>query len=455
MIKTFKTIDPFTSQQIQSYQYMSDAAVGAVIEQLYKGYLQWKTQDLYYRTSALRSLKNKIEDNKRLIAGQITLEMGKPIAQSLAEVDKCLGLIDYCVGESLSLLKPEKRKGYSVSHEPLGVIYGIMPWNFPLWQTLRFALPTLLAGNTVLLKPAETTAGTALLLQKCFDEAFTMKNVFTTVFMDHQQSDRVISHRSVRGVSLTGSTRAGQAVGQVAGRYLKKSVLELGGNDAYLICSDADLDYAVEKVYFARTLNSGQSCISAKRIFVPQKDEAVFLKKLTDKIKAISYGSPSEESSVIGPLARRDLQETLHQQVEQLIREGAVLYYQHQVDDSYKHSCFFPVTVLHQFSAQSSVHHQELFGPVFSVVAYADEDEALELINQSPFGLGGAVFSSDIHKAHRLAHLMETGTVAVNDFFRSTYDKPFGGIKDSGLGKELGPEGFLEFTSLKVILEAP
>lgn len=452
MSKMITTINPVDFCEIEKIPYANSNDVHLKIKAAQGAYLQWKNLGFSERIENLLNLKEQLSKNKADIALKMSLEMGKPITQSVAEVEKCLGLIDYCCEHAEEILAPEGRGSFSVYREPLGVIYGIMPWNFPVWQTLRFAIPTMLAGNTILLKPAENVAGTALVLQKCFDAVPGLKNIFSTLLIDHDTSDGVIASNEVRGVSLTGSSRAGAHVASLAGKYLKKCVLELGGNDAYIVCQDADLELACEKVFQARLLNTGQSCISAKRVFVHKAVEAEFVQNLIEKIKQLPVVDPTEESAKFGPLARKDLYDGLQKQMDQVLKDGATVSYTQDLGNFRGKGSFFPITVLQNIDSKNSVHREELFGPVFSVIRFETDYEVIAMANSSPYGLGGAVFSRDVGNAKKIALKIETGSIAINDFLRSTFERPFGGLKNSGFGRELGKEGFHEFTNLKVIV---
>lgn len=452
MALSFKTINPTNAQPLKDYQRHSEAQALEILATAEDAYQKWRWQTVAQKASALLSLRDQLEEKKQSIAATMTLEMGKPIKQSLAEVDKCKGLIDYAVKNFADFLAPEARGGFSVHYQPLGVIYGIMPWNFPVWQTLRFAVPALLSGNAIVLKPAANVTGTALVLQECFDAVSELKNVFSTLVIDHEMSDQVIASKAVQGVSLTGSSKAGAHVAQVAGKYLKKCVLELGGNDAYVVCADADVELAAEKVFRARLLNTGQSCISAKRIFVHKSREDEFTEKLFHKIRALKIDEPMSEFAEFGPLARIDLREGLEKQVEKIKKDGGRVTFVQDLKNLKDQGAYYPMTVLQHLDKDNSIHTEELFGPVYSIIAFETDEEMVAMANSSQYGLGGAIFSNDLEQARRLALQIETGSLAINDFFRSTFDRPFGGIKQSGYGRELGREGFHEFTNLKVII---
>lgn len=452
MAQTFKTINPATLKPIREYKFMSEGECAKTIEQANGAFKVWRSTLMSQRVNVLRQVRDEVLKSKMELALLMTEEMGKPITQSLAEIDKCAGLIEYACDHAESIFIPQNRGTYSVYYQPLGIIYGIMPWNFPVWQTLRFAVPTLLAGNTILLKPAENVAGTALKLQECFNAVQRLNNVYSTIIISHTTSDAVIASPYVHGVSLTGSSRAGSHVASIAGQFLKKCVLELGGNDAYVVCEDADLDLAVEKVFQARLLNAGQSCISAKRVFVHKSIESQFVDRLIDKIKTVKVLDPKNSDSQLGPVARLDLLEGLQKQVDRVIKDGARVAFKQDIQELEKQGSYFPITVLQNISAKNCVHTEELFGPVYSIISFNTNDEVISMANSSQYGLGGAIFSKNPDTAKRLALEIETGSLAINDSFRSTFDRPFGGVKSSGFGRELGAEGFREFTNIKVLI---
>ncbi len=452
MAEQFSTTNPYNLQTIQTYSYHTSSMVNEAIQNSHCAFQKWSKLSVNDRKDLLGRLKLEIAQRKNELALAISREMGKPILQAGTEIEKSMQLIEYCLLTAENLFKESRGKHHVHFKAPMGVVYGIMPWNFPVWQALRFAIPAMLAGNTILLKPAENVAGTAILLQEAFSNVLGMENVFTQLFLKHATSDELIANPLVRGVSFTGSTRAGREVAKVAGQALKKCVLELGGNDAYIICDDADIALAAQKVYQGRILNSGQSCISAKRILVQKSIETDFLEKLIFYVKDIQFGDPQLPKNLIGPLARRDLVDQLHDQVQVALSQGAHLLYQKEIPKELVGSNFFSPTILTQIPKNGLPHFDEFFGPVFSICTFEDDNEALELANQSPFGLGGAVFTKNKERAQKLAFGMETGSIAINDYLKSAPERPFGGIKNSGYGCELGEPGFFEFTHNKVIV---
>lgn len=444
----FSTFNPTRGEKLQDFTYMTESEALKAIDK--SAFAKWSSLSFKERIEVFNHLKMALANHKEAISKQITLEMGKPLVQAQAEVDKSISLIDYIIKTGPLALLGRKTSDYEVAIQPLGVIYGVMPWNFPLWQVVRFALPAMMAGNTTLLKHANCVAGTAMLIGRIFDEVFP--GLLLHLPISHDTSEKIIADSRVRGVSLTGSTQAGKNIASQAGKNLKKCVLELGGNDAYVILPGADLEFAVQKSFEARLLNAGQSCISAKRIFVQEGQKNEVLNSLLKKISAVEIGDPMDSKTQLGPMARQDLRDQLEQQVRQSVKDGAEILYQKEIPEEFKEGYFFSPTLLHNVDENNTAFREELFGPVFTVISYKDEKEALRLANASEFGLGGAVFAADVAKARSFALKMETGSVALNDYFRSSPEKPFGGVKSSGYGRELGEEGFMEFVNVKSLI---
>jgi succinate-semialdehyde dehydrogenase / glutarate-semialdehyde dehydrogenase len=452
MAEQFTTVNPYSLQKLQTFTYHNSSQVFEAVQGSHQAFQRWSLLSVNERKDLLGRLKLEVAQRKNELALAISREMGKPILQAGTEIEKSLQLIEYCLLTADDLFKEVRGKHHVQFTAPLGVVYGIMPWNFPVWQSLRFAIPALLAGNTILLKPSDNVASTATLLQEAFNKVAGLENVFTNLFLMHSTSDELIANPLVRGVSFTGSTRAGREVAKVAGQWLKKCVFELGGNDAYIVCEDADVALAAQKVYQGRILNSGQSCISAKRILVHKTIETEFLEKLIFFVKDIQFGDPQLPKNLMGPLARKDLVDQLHDQVQVALAQGAHLLYQKEIPKELEGHNFFAPTILTQVPQNGLPHFDEFFGPVFSICTFDTDEEALKLANQSPFGLGGAVFTKNKERAQKLALGLETGSVAINDYLKSAPERPFGGIKNSGYGCELGEPGFFEFTHNKVIV---
>jgi succinate-semialdehyde dehydrogenase/glutarate-semialdehyde dehydrogenase len=446
----FSTYNPHTGQKIRDFTHLDENTALAQLVPLQKAQALWAQKTIAQRIELFAQLKKALQTHKAELAELMTLEMGKPLAQAVAEVDKSISLVDYICSNASRSLEGRKSEGFEVVYQPLGIIYGIMPWNFPLWQVVRFALPALMAGNGILLKHADNVAGSAELIGKVFKNLFP--DIFLNLPLSHDTSEKIVADSRIRGVSLTGSTVAGRTIAAQAGKNLKKCVLELGSNDAYVILSDADLDYALQKTFEARLLNGGQSCISAKRIFVPKSLENSVLEKLKEKIAKIKIGDPMGAENQLGPLARKDLRDKLQGQVDKSLSQGAQVFFAQKIPASLEKGFYFPPTLLSRVDENNIAFQDELFGPVFVVITYEDEADALRLTNLSKYGLGGAVFSKDLARARAFAEKMETGSIAINDYFRSAPEKPFGGVKDSGYGRELGSEGFLEFVNVKTLI---
>jgi len=446
-------VNPSSATALETYYHLSWSDIEKRVADSHQEFQIWSQLPIEKRCEALIAFKNLLLEKRQVLGELISKEMGKPRAQAVAEVEKSATLIDYCVTKAAEVLAPRQEKGFIKAYYPQGVIYGIMPWNFPVWQSLRFCVPALLSGNVALIKPADNVAGSGAMLAEIFQTATRFKSVLQNISIDHATSDKLIADSRIRGVSFTGSTVAGRSIAQIAGKYLKKCVLELGGNDAYVVFADSDVKKVAKKIFDGRILNAGQSCISAKRLLVEASAEEAFLEELDKNLSTIVFGDPLDPKTNLGPVARKDLQQKLQKQLAACVAEGAEIYEQTAVPEQWRQGFYFAPTIVHQVNSDGTAFQDEVFGPVFLVSTFKTEDEAIRLANHSPFGLGGAVFSADTQKALRVAKAMDTGSVAINDFFRSSPERPFGGVKDSGYGRELGPEGFLEFVNLKVIVQ--
>ncbi len=415
---------------------------------------KWEETSFEKRAELFKNLKESLIDRKDEIAALMTKEMGKPIKQSKGEVEKCAKVCEYYAENAHDFLKDKEVKTENdksfVTYQPLGLILAIMPWNFPLWQVFRFAAPTLMAGNTALLKHASNVSGCSLLIQELFENAQFPKGVFQSTVTDSNEIEPLIAHKDVAAVTITGSTEAGIKVAKIAGENLKKIVLELGGNDPYLILEDADIDLAVSKCSESRLLNNGQSCIAAKRFIVHSTVYDTFLEKLKADFESKKIGDPLEEDVDIGPIAREDLREELHDIVTKSIELGAKPVTGGNIQSG--EGFYYPPTILTHVTKNMPAYSQEIFGPVACLYKYESLDEALEIANDTEFGLGGGVFSKDIDKATHIAtKLIKTGNCSVNDYVKSNPLLPFGGIKMSGHGRELSENGIKEFVNIKTI----
>ncbi len=449
-----KSISPVTGALIQSYSEMSREQIQTVIQKTHRAHLIWRHTTFSERIKRLKKLSDLLRQEIETHARLVTLEMGKPIKEARAEIEKCAWVCDYYAENAERFLadlpiKTDAGKSF-VSYQPLGVVLAIMPWNFPYWQVLRFAAPTLTAGNGVLLKHAPNVTGCALAIETLFLQAGFPENVFTTLRADVDHVSGMIENPLVRAVTLTGSTRAGSAVAQKAGEMLKKTVLELGGSDPYIILEDADLEAAATACVTSRLINSGQSCVAAKRFIVPESIAERFEGLMVEKMRAMQTGDPMLEETQIGPLARTDLRDNLHRQVTKSISAGATCLLGGKIPPG--DGAFYPPTVLGNVQQGMPAYHEELFGPVASIITVKDESEAILVANSSAYGLGAAIFTGDAAKGERIAkYELEAGNCFVNDFVKSDPRLPFGGVKQSGIGRELSHFGIHEFVNIKTV----
>jgi succinate-semialdehyde dehydrogenase/glutarate-semialdehyde dehydrogenase len=446
-------VNPATGETIKSYDEMTPQQAAAAVEEAHAAWKSWRTTPFSERARPMKKAAGILRERKEELARLMALEMGKPFKQGIAEAEKCALGCDYYAEHAEAHLAPEivkteATKSY-VAFEPLGVVLAVMPWNFPFWQVFRFAAPALMAGNTGVLKHASNVPGCAMAIEDVFVQAGFPKGVFRTLLIGSRQVKAVIEHSYVRAVTLTGSTPAGKAVAAQAGAALKKTVLELGGSDPYIILEDADLDYAVNTCATSRLINSGQSCVNAKRFIVVEPLVAAFTEKLVGAMKTRRMGDPLAEDTDIGPQARPDLRDELHKQVIDSIAKGARLELGGEIPPG--NGSFYPPTVLAGVRPGMPAYEEELFGPVASIFAARDEADAVRIANDSIFGLGAAVFTRDVARGERVARELEAGCTFVNSLVASDPRLPFGGIKESGYGRELGTYGIKEFVNLKTV----
>ncbi len=447
MTQKFYTQNPSDESVISEYNYLSFEQVSAQIQAAQVSFEIWRKTSLQDRRKSLVQLALNLRSYKQQLAELMSLEMGKHLSESYAEIDKSIHCCEFYADNGESFLAPQKiemsYRSAQVFFEPLGLVYSIMPWNYPLWQVVRFAAPTLMAGNVILLKHSDLTAGSAELIVKIFKNIFEVDLLFN-IHSDHSVAAQVIADPRVRAVTFTGSTAGGRKVAELCGRYLKKCVLELGGSDAYIVLADADLDLAARVCAQARMTNSGQSCVSAKRFVVVRSVVKSFLEKLKQHLDKVQ----------VAPLAHKKFQIHLQEQVEKLIHSGGKVVYGKLADIKQKGS-YFPALVLQFEKNIEELKSEELFGPVCVVIEAADQAEALQIANSTVYGLGGAVFSQNTYVAHQLATKeIQAGFVSVNEQVKSDPRLPFGGIKDSGFGRELGVFGIREFVNVKTVIEA-
>ncbi len=451
----FPVVNPATGETVREVPQMRAAAVRRAIERADRAAAAWGERAVADRAPPMRAVARLLRARADELARLMAVEMGKPVRQGRAEVEKCAWVAEYYAEHAAGFLADEvvatdASRSY-VTCRPLGVVLAIMPWNFPLWQVFRFAAPALMAGNGVLLKHAANVPGCALAIEALFRDAGFPSDLFATLLITPRQATGVIRHPLVRAVTLTGSTGAGRAVAARAGEALKKTVLELGGSDPYLVLDDADVAAAAAVCAESRLINSGQSCIAAKRFLVVPAVREAFEARLVERMRAAVMGDPLAETTDVGPQARRDLRDALHRQVTASVGQGARLRLGGEVPAG--PGAFYPPTVLTDVRLGMPAADEELFGPVAAVLPVADEDEAVRVANASDFGLGAAVFTRDLARGEWIARTrLAAGACVVNGLVRSDPRLPFGGIKQSGYGRELGAAGIREFVNLKTVV---
>ncbi|KXU37671.1 succinate-semialdehyde dehydrogenase [Cephaloticoccus primus] len=450
------SINPATGQRIHIYGVHSSVQIEAALKQARAAFLGWRELAAEARAAAPRKLAHSLRKQGDDLAALITAEMGKPITQARAEIEKCARVCDYYARHGAGYLADEHPSGAPrqarVVYEPLGPILAIMPWNFPFWQVFRTAAPALMAGNTVLLKHAPNTSGCALAVEQVFEDAGLPRGVLQTLLISSETLTGLIGDPRVAAVSLTGSTEVGRAVAAAAGAALKPCVLELGGSDPYLVLEDADLDHAAQVCARARLINGGQSCISAKRFIVHEKVRADFQRRLVKYVRAHRVGDPLDPQTQVGPLARGDLRERLHAQVTRSVAMGArcLLGGESLSGPGF----FYAPSVLTDVVKGMPAFDEELFGPVAVVIAARSAEEAVALANATPYGLGAAIFTGERARARDIVPLLEEGMVFINEAVHSDPALPFGGVKQSGFGRELGRPGIHAFVNTKCVWEA-
>jgi succinate-semialdehyde dehydrogenase/glutarate-semialdehyde dehydrogenase len=451
---TIQAINPTTGETINTYEEMAPARVARAVAQAHDAFLSWRQTSMAERAQRMHQAAKFLRDQATAYALLMAQEMGKPVKDGRAEVEKCAWVCDFYAEQAAQFLMPEvvetEASRSFVTFQPLGVILAVMPWNFPFWQVFRFAAPALMAGNAGVLKHASNVPGCALAIAEVFRQTGFPEHVFETLLIGSAQVDAVIEHPLVKAVTLTGSTPAGQAVASKAGAMVKKTVLELGGSDPYIILADADIEASVRTCAASRLINSGQSCIAAKRFIVVEPIREQVEARFVAEMQAVHMGDPLEEETTVGPLARHDLRDDLHQQVQASIAKGAHCLLGGTIPEG--QGAFYPPTVLTHVSKGMPAYDEELFGPVAAIIAVPDEAEAIRVANDSSFGLGAAVFTQDKAKGERLAaQELEAGCCFVNAFVRSDPRLPFGGVKASGYGRELSHYGIKEFVNIKTV----
>ncbi len=449
-----QAVNPATEEEAGSYPATSNDEVQARLQCASEAFPAWRGAGFPARAAKLRAAAEVLRSQRHEFARLMATEMGKPISQGEAEVEKCASACEFYAQNAERFLArepvPTDAANSFVAFEPLGVILAVMPWNFPFWQVFRCAAPALMAGNTVLLKHASNVPGCALAIAGVFQRAGCPDGVFQTLLIGSKAVAALIAAPEVRAISLTGSVAAGKAIAGQAGAHLKKTVLELGGSDPYVVLEDCDLEMAAETCAKSRLINSGQSCIAAKRFIVAEAVRPQFEELFAARMAEAKVGEPLARETVVGPLARRDLRDQLHDQVERSLAQGARLILGGKVPAG--KGWFYPPTVLADIRPGMPVWQEETFGPVAAIIGARDEAEAIRLANGSAFGLGAAVFTRDLKRGERIAaEQLDAGNCFVNDYVRSDPRLPFGGIKDSGYGRELGLHGIREFVNIKSV----
>ncbi len=453
---SIQSINPVSGQVVESYQANSEDEVSKKIDLAHAAWKQWQKVAYEERADLLRKTAAVLRVRKDTLAMLMALEMGKPLKDGAGEIEKCAGVCEYYAEHGAEYLadqtvQTEARKSY-VSYQPLGIVLAVMPWNFPFWQVFRFVAPGLIAGNCGLLKHASNVPGCALAIEEVLLEAGFPEHVFQTLLIDSKATRKVIEHPLVGAVTLTGSTEAGMQVAQQAAGLLKKSVLELGGSDAYLVLEDADLEMAAETCVQSRLINNGQSCIAAKRFILQEKIAEEFTAIFKEKMASRQTGNPTDADIQLGPMARKDLRDELHKSVQKNIQAGAKCILGGEIPKFPGDHAFYTPTILTGIKKGMPAYEEETFGPVASMIEASSINEAIAIANDTRFGLGAAVFSRDLEKAEQIAKFeLQAGSCFVNSFVKSDPRLPFGGIKGSGYGRELGLVGIHEFVNIKTV----
>lgn len=446
----FKSINPYNGAQVGLYTALTQEALVEKLNRSQVAFESWRKVPLTERCKFIKKAGQVLRDNVEAYAKMITLEMGKPISESRSEVNKCAWVCDYYAENASAFLADqsittEADKSF-VRHDPIGSVLAIMPWNFPFWQVFRYAAPTLTAGNTGLLKHAPNVFGCAQQIEDVFVKAGYPSYVFQNLIVHHDQTELIISNDAVKAITLTGSERAGSAVAEISGRHIKKTVLELGGSNAFIVWEDADIDKSVKIALTARMLNCGQSCIAAKRFILVEGIYDEFVMKFTEAVKELKPGDPMDENTTIGPLARLDLANQLNKQVKESVAKGAKLLL-----GGNQNGCYHEPTILGNVVPGMAAFDQETFGPLAAMVKAKDIEHAFELSENSNYGLGVTVCTKNTEEALKYADMVSDGAYFINELVKSDPRLPFGGTKNSGYGRELAKDGMMEFVNRKTV----
>lgn len=450
-----ETMNPATEEAINSYPKMSQEQAFDAVEACHAAFLEWRKKSHDERAPYLRAIADKLRENKDELAELMTREMGKLLKDGKTEVELCAQIFEYSADHGADMLGDEERvhgggKRGVITYQPIGVIYSIQPWNFPLYQPVRVLAANLIAGNGCILKHASICTGSGLRLRELCIEAGLPEDLFQVVLIGHDVSDKLIEHKLVRGVTMTGSDGAGRHIGATAAKALKKTVLELGSNDAYLVLEDADIETAVKFSVIGRLYNNGETCVSAKRFVVADKVYDAFVEAFVAKMSEIQMGDPMEEGTKLGPLSSIEQFETVRDQVKESVANGAKVLCGGEVPD--RTGAYYPATVLGDVKPGMPAYDDEIFGPVASVIRAKDDEDAMRIANDSRYGLGGGIFCKNEEHALKLAREhFDTGMVRINSFGAADPNMPFGGVKDSGYGREHGGFGMKEFVNAKAV----
>ncbi|HRV55679.1 MAG TPA: NAD-dependent succinate-semialdehyde dehydrogenase [Mangrovimonas sp.] len=449
-INKISSINPFNGEKLKEYQLHDQSELETIVSSSQHTFLVWKETAIAKRTKLLKKLSKVLEENKEVYGKLMVKEMGKPISQAIAEVEKCAWLCDFYAKNAEDFLADElietEASESFISYDPMGVILGVMPWNFPFWQVFRFAIPTITAGNTVLLKHASNVSGCALAIEDAFKKAKYPEGCFQVLLTNHETIESLLGDHRVRAVSLTGSEEAGRKIAEIAGRNLKKAVLELGGNNACIVLADADLDTYMSVMVNARMQNTGQSCIAAKRFIVEEAIYDAFLDRFKTEIANLNTGNPEDHTTQIGVMAKVELAKKLEQQVEASVKKGAIVAFGNKRLDAY-----YQPTILTNVTEEMPVFTEETFGPVAPVIKVKDKEAAYKMAMTTRFGLGTMVITENTEDAFERIGSIEDGAFFVNEMVKSDPRLPFGGTKASGYGRELSKEGIMEFVNKKTV----
>ncbi len=447
---TVQTLNPATGEILKIYTLLSESEITKKIENSQNAFQDWKKTSFAERSELFRKLSILLKTQEQELATLMTQEMGKPITQGKSEIEKCAWLCDFYAEKAEEFLSPVSKQSDGseayIRYDPLGVILAVMPWNFPFWQVFRFAVPSLMAGNVGILKHSSNSFGCGEAMESLFLEAGFPKNVFQNFLISGKQVKQVLENDYVKAATLTGSEAAGSSVAEIAGKNIKKTVLELGGSDPFIVLKDANIQRAVKTAVKARTQNSGQSCIAAKRFIIVKEVYEEFVEEFKNEMAKLKMGDPMDEKTDVGCQAREDLAKELEKQVKKSVEKGAKI-----ILGGKRNGAFYEPTILVNVKEGMPAFDEELFGPIASVIKAENENHAIELANNSEFGLGSSLWTNDMGNARKLASQIESGSIFINGMVKSDPRLPFGGIKKSGYGRELAVNGIHEFVNIKTV----